>query len=134
MTSTTVTTPDAIQRWHHIAKQRDTQALDALLDDAVVFHSPVVHTPQVGKLITFKYLCAALQVLNNDSFTYINQWVGSHSAVLEFQSECEGILIDGIDIITWNEAGRIVEFKVMVRPLKAVNKLHELMGKLLLKI
>lgn len=133
MTTTLASIPDTIQRWHHIAKQRDTQALDDLLDESVVFHSPVVHTPQVGKPITFKYLCAALQVLNNDSFTYVNQWFGATSAVLEFQSECEGILIDGVDIISWNDAGRITDFKVMVRPLKAVNKLHELMGRMLQK-
>ena len=123
--------PEPVQRWHHVAATQDVAALDALLDDAVVFHSPVVHTPQVGKPITLKYLSAAMKVLNNDSFTYLNEWYGARSAVLEFNTTCEGILIDGIDMIRWNEQGLVTDFKVMVRPLKAVNKLHELMGRML---
>jgi hypothetical protein len=105
--------------------------LDPLLTEGVIFESPVVHTPQVGKSITMKYLEAALHVLNNESFKYLNEWVGPTSAVLEFQSECEGILINGIDMISWNTDDQIIGFKVMVRPLKAVQKLHEMMGRLL---
>ena len=123
--------PDPIARWHAVVTSRDMQLLDALLHDDVVFLSPVVHSPQQGKAITRKYLAAAMHVLNNAHFTYLNQWFGPSSAVLEFQTECEGILINGIDMITWNDAGQITEFKVMVRPLKAMNKLHELMGRML---
>jgi hypothetical protein len=123
--------PDTIARWHQVVRSRDLQALNDLLADEVVFLSPVVHTPQVGKAITAKYLQAALHVLNNDSFTYLNQWFGAESAVLEFQTSCEGILINGIDMVRWNALGQITEFKVMVRPLKAINKLHELMGRML---
>lgn len=124
--------PTPIEHWHQIVKSRDLVALRALLADDVVFESPVVHTPQAGKAITTKYLQAAMQVLGNDSFRYLNQWYGPSSAVLEFQSNCEGIVINGVDMISWNAAGKISHFKVMVRPLKAVNKLHELMGRLLL--
>lgn len=123
--------PDPIARWHELVKTRDTQRLAALLHDDVVFLSPVVHSPQKGKAITTHYLTAALHVLNNEQFTYLNQWFGPTSAILEFQTICEGILINGIDMITWNAAGQITEFKVMVRPLKAINKLHELMGRML---
>jgi hypothetical protein len=126
MTSTTV------QAWHAIAKNRDTNALAAILAQDAVFESPVVHTPQLGKAITLKYLTAALHVLNNGSFEYLNEWQSDHSAVLEFQSTIEGIVVNGVDIIHWNDAGQITRFKVMVRPLKAVNKLHEMMGRMLM--
>ncbi len=123
--------PTPIEQWHQIVRSRDLAALERLLADDVVFVSPVVHTPQRGKAITTKYLQAALQVLNNDSFTYLNEWYGADSAVLEFQSTVDGIVINGIDMIGWNAAGRIDRFKVMVRPLKAMNKLHEHMGRML---
>lgn len=123
--------PLTLQRWHHVVRARDLAALDALLADEVVFLSPVVHTPQVGRAITRKYLQAALHVLNNEHFRYRHQWVGPQSAVLEFETQCEGILVNGVDLIHWDAEGRITEFKVMVRPLKAIQKLHELMGRML---
>ena len=118
-----------LAEWHQIVRTRDASRLAALLADDVVFHSPVVHTPQVGKAITFKYLASAMAVLNNDSFRYLNEWHGSESSVLEFACTVEGIAINGIDMIHWDAAGRIDHFKVMVRPLKAMNKLHEMMGR-----
>jgi SnoaL-like domain len=123
--------PAPLACWHDIVKTRDMRALGELLADGVVFESPVVHTPQVGKPITRAYLEAALHVLNNDSFRYLNEWTSDRSAVLEFQTTCDGITINGVDMIHWDADGRITHFKVMVRPLKAVNKLHELMGKML---
>jgi len=124
-------TPAAITAWHHVAQNHDIAALKRLLADDVVFESPVVHTPQVGKPITTAYLAAAMQVLGNDSFRYVNEWHGASSSVLEFESTCEGILINGIDMISWNPEGQITPFKVMVRPVEGVNKLHELMGRML---
>jgi hypothetical protein len=121
--------PRPIEQWHQVVKSRDTAALKDLLAEDVVFVSPVVHTPQVGRPITMAYLHAAMQVLNNDSFHYLNQWFGPESAVLEFECVVEGITVNGIDMIHWNADGRIDHFKVMVRPLKAVNKLHEMMGR-----
>ncbi len=123
------TTP--IERWHQIVQTRDLPGLERLLADNVVFESPVVHTPQAGKPITTQYLRAALHILVNDSFRYLREWHGLNSAVLEFETICEGILINGVDVITWNTEQQITHFKVMVRPLKAVNKLHELMARLL---
>jgi hypothetical protein len=122
-------TPPTIEQWHQVVKSRDVRALSELLADDVVFVSPVVHTPQVGKAVTAAYLNAAMQVLNNHSFRYLNQWFNSDSAVLEFACAVEGIEINGIDMIHWNAAGKIDHFKVMVRPLKAINKLHEMMGR-----
>jgi ketosteroid isomerase-like protein len=119
---------DTIARWREIAKAADSAALADLLAENVVFHSPVVHTPQRGRAITHKYLMAAFHVLFNPTFAYVGEWRAARAAVLEFKTTIEGTEIDGVDIIAWDEAGRIVEFKVMVRPLKAVNLLHRLMG------
>src|ERR1700739_2079066 len=124
-------THPAIDRWHAIVRSRDGRDLNNLLAEDVLFESPVVHTPQHGKAITSKYLAAAMHVLNNDSFVYLHQWFGPTSAVLEFQTICDGIMINGVDMITWNVDGQITHFKVMVRPLKAINKLHEMMGQML---
>ena len=118
----------AIEKWHAYMESGDPQALSALLDDDVVFESPVVHTPQRGKEITFKYLMAAAKVLGGPRFTYLNEWKGEDSAILEFETQIDGILINGIDMIWWNDAGHISRFKVMVRPLKAINLLHQMMG------
>jgi hypothetical protein len=120
-----------IDRWHEIVRSHDASLLQALLDDDAVFESPLVHTPQVGKTVTTKYLTAAMHVPNNETFKYLNEWHGPNSAVLEFQSTCDSVVINGVDMITWNDAGYITHFKVMIRPLKAINKIHELMGQML---
>ncbi|WP_439575726.1 nuclear transport factor 2 family protein [Phreatobacter sp.] len=125
--STSTRMPAAIRRWHEIAEARDVARLEALLTEDAVFESPVVHTPQVGRPIVLRYLSAAFDVLNNEHFRYPNEWFGERSAILEFVTEIDGIAINGIDMITWNADDRIVHFKVMVRPLKAINILHEKM-------
>ena len=119
---------NALERWHAYMESGDPQALSDMLDDDVVFESPVVHTPQRGKEITFKYLMAAAKVLGGPGFTYVGEWHGDHSAILEFENKIDGIKINGIDMIWWNKEGRITRFKVMVRPLKAINLLHQMMG------
>ncbi|WP_386071309.1 nuclear transport factor 2 family protein [Tahibacter sp. UC22_41] len=124
-------TPDPIARWHRLVNARDASGLDALLADDVVFHSPVVHTPQVGKPITRAYLAAALAVFGNDSFRYRRELFGGHDAALEFELELDGIAVNGVDLIRWNADGRITEFKVMLRPLKAVTLIHEKMAAML---
>lgn len=124
-------TIDTLDAWHQLLKQRDAKGLDALLDDAAVFHSPVVHTPQVGKAITKKYLAAAFHVFFNDSFHYVRELRSDSDAVLEFELVLDGIHINGVDMIKWNEAGKITEFKVMLRPLKAVNLIHQKMAAML---
>lgn len=119
--------------WHDLVSTRNVKGLDALLADGVVFHSPVVHTPQVGKAITTQYLAAAFQVFFNDTFRYVREIAGPRDAVLEFQVEIDGIAVNGVDMIQWDDAGRIVEFKVMIRPLKAINLIHQQMGAMLKK-
>lgn len=124
-------TPDPIARWHRLVNERDVAGLDALLAEDAVFHSPVVHTPQIGKSVTRMYLAAALAVFGNDSFRYRRELHGECDAVLEFELELDGIAINGVDMIRWNAEGRITEFKVMLRPLKAVTLIHEKMAAML---
>ena len=124
-------TVNPLTRWHRIVQDRDAAGLDALLADDVVFHSPVVHTPRVGKAITAQYLTAALHVFGNDSFRYLREIAGGHDAVLEFAVEIDGLQVNGVDVLTWDDAGRIVEFKVMIRPLKAVLLIQQKMAAML---
>ena len=122
-----------IATWHDLVRSRNTRGLASLLAEDVVFHSPVVHTPQVGKAITKLYLAAAFQVFFNESFRYVREIAGPSDAALEFQVEIDGIAVNGIDLIKWDEAGRIVEFKVWVRPLKAISLIHQKMAAMLQK-
>ena len=117
-----------LERWLRIAKARDMRGLDTLLADEVVFHSPVVHSPQRGKAVTTLYLGAALQVFGNESFRYVREVRGAQDAVLEFELEIDGIHINGVDMLAWNDAGRIVDFKVMLRPLKALHLIQQKMA------
>jgi SnoaL-like domain len=123
--------PPVLQAWHGVIKNRDEAALAQLLADDVVFHSPVVHTPQVGKAITHQYLKAAMHVLGGPGFQYVREVWSDTDAVLEFVNVIDGITLNGIDMIRWSAAGQIIDFKVMVRPLKAVNMLHQKMGEML---
>ena len=139
---------NALDQWHEIMKSggiNASQKLDDLLDDDVVFYSPVVFTPQKGKEITKLYLSAASGVfgdskIKNESsnkkskFKYIKEIVNGNQACLEFETEMNGKYVNGIDLITWNEDNKITEFKVLVRPLQAVNILHQSMGEMLEKL
>lgn len=116
-----------IERWHLIVDSRDLAGLEALIADDIVFYSPVVHTPQIGKAATLPYLQAAFHVFLNDTFHYVREVVGETDAILEFVVELDGIAVNGVDMIKWNADDRICEFKVMLRPLKAVNLIHQKM-------
>ena len=118
----------ALDKWYDYTKSHDRAALWDLLDPEAVFESPVVHTPQRGREITFKYLSGAEKVLGGPGFVYTGEWRSDNGAVLEFEKEIDGVKINGVDIIRFSDDGRIVHFKVMVRPLKAINLLHRLMG------
>ena len=123
--------PDPIATWHHLVQAGDPSGLDRLLADDAVFVSPIVHAPQHGKTLAKAYLSAAFKVFFNPSFRYVREILGPTDAMLEFETEVDGILVNGVDIIKWNDAGQIIEFKVMIRPLKAVNLIHERMGAML---
>jgi hypothetical protein len=138
-----------VDKWHQHLRGELPGGLDELLDDDVVFYSPVVYTPQAGKEITKRYLEAAGQALpgtNRDAdrptelsdrdrpggaFHYTKQVLDGDTAVLEFETTVAGKYVNGVDIIRCNESGRIVEFRVMIRPLQAVNAVHEQMRSML---
>ncbi|MDQ2778208.1 MAG: nuclear transport factor 2 family protein [Pseudomonadota bacterium] len=124
-------TPTAIEAWHAIVQSRDPSGLDALLAPDAVFVSPIVHSPQRGRAVPRAYLAAALQVFGNPSFRYVREIHSASDAMLEFETEIDDVLVNGVDLLKWNDAGQIVEFKVMIRPLKAVNLIHERMAALL---
>lgn len=117
--------------WHRMVQAHDPSGLGALLADDAVFYSPVVHAPQRGKQLTTLYLAAAFEVFFNPGFRYVRQIVGSTDAVLEFETTIDGIFVNGVDLIKWNAAGQIVEFKVMLRPLKAITLVHQRMAAML---
>jgi hypothetical protein len=121
---------NTVALWHEISRDRDMDRLEEVLAENCVFMSPVVHTPQKGRELTRAYLTAAFGVFN-DSFRYVKEVVTPQHAVLEFVCDLDGIVINGVDIMTFDDAGKIVEFKVMVRPLKAVNLLHTKMKAML---
>ncbi len=123
--------PNPSEIWHTVALSRDMGAISAVLHDDCVFESPVVHSPQLGKAITAKYLAAAGHTLGNSDFEYIGEWHRENSSVLEFKTVIDGIDINGIDMISCDDDGLITHFKVMVRPLKAMNMLHAKMGEML---
>mgnify|MGYP003520459146 len=123
--------PHPIEAWHRLVDTSDPSGLDHLLADDAIFVSPIVHTPQCGKALAKAYLAAAFQVFFNPRFRYVREIVGTADAMLEFETEIDGVLVNGVDIIKWNEAGQIIEFKVMIRPLKAVNVVHDRMGAML---
>jgi hypothetical protein len=120
-----------IEAWHRLIEARDAAGLDEILADDAVFHSPVVHRPQQGKQLVKMYLSAAIMVLGNSEFEYVRELVGESDAILEFTTELNGIHVNGVDMIHWNADGKIDDFKVMIRPLKAVNLLHGLMKQML---
>jgi ketosteroid isomerase-like protein len=117
--------------WHRLVRTNDASGLAALLADDAVFHSPVVHTPQRGKAIVARYLGAAFHVFFNPTFRYVREITGPSDAMLEFETEIDGVQVNGVDLIRWNDAGLIVDFKVMVRPLKAINLIHQRMAAML---
>lgn len=120
-----------VKRWHEFVLRQDPAMLDDLLHDEVVFTSPVVHTPQRGKALTATYLNAAARVLGGKAFEYVREFDCGSRAVLEFVSEIDGIQINGVDMIEWDEEGKITDFKVMVRPLKAIQAVHGRMAEML---
>lgn len=138
--STNVPIERTIAKWHEVIRGRGD--LDALLADDVAFISPIVFTPQKGKDLTKLYLSAAGNTIGGDEkqgggggkFRYTKQILDHPHAVLEFETEMEGKYVNGIDMITCNDAGQIVEFKVMIRPLQAINLVHAQMARMLEKM
>ena len=127
-----MTASNGLANWHRVIENGSNPAeLAAIIHKDAVFHSPVVHTPQQGRDLVVAYLAAAGQTLGNDSFTYVRELVDGENAMLEFETQMDGIHVNGADIIRFDANGMITDFKVMVRPLKAVNKVWEQMAAML---
>lgn len=124
-------TPIAIQKWHELLETRNIAILDELLSDDACLYSPVVHTPQKGKAITKMYLMGAALTIGNEHFKYVREVYDDGFAMLEFETEMNGIYVNGVDMISWDEDNQVTDFKVMIRPLKAVNMVHQMMGEAL---
>lgn len=124
-------TPPVIERWIDIIDNARTDELEHLLADDAVFYSPAVFTAQEGRATTLAYLTAAAKLFGNNDFRYVNQWYGDRSAVLEFVAEIDGIHVNGVDMIHWNDDEKIVEVKVMLRPFKALQMVIPKMAELL---
>ena len=120
-----------ISKWHEVVATQDQNLLKSILAENVTFYSPVVFTPQKGRSLTLLYLMAAAQVFNNKSFSYTKEIISENHAALEFELNIDEIKINGIDLITWNEEGMIIEFKVFIRPLQGVNVIHKMMQQML---
>ena len=116
-----------IHKWHDLINNDDLNKLDAILADDAVFSSPVVFNPMKGKEITKMYLYAAGQSFNMDKFKYTREIHDEMYSVLEFETYIDEISVNGVDMIEWNEDGKIKDFKVMIRPFKAVQKVQEKM-------
>jgi hypothetical protein len=119
--------PVPLRRWYAVVESKDPALLDDLLADEVVFRSPAVFAPQDGRALTASYLSAALRVLG-PSLRYVGQWHDQAGEVLEFEADLDGAYVQGVDILRWNTEGKLVSFTVMVRPLRGLQKLVELMA------
>ena len=119
--------PSAVRSWHAVVESGDPALLDGLLADDVVFRSPAMFTPLQGKAVTTHYLSSAMVVLG-PSLRYVSEWHDQTSAVLEFEADLEGVYVHGVDILRWNDDGKLNSFTVMVRPMRGLQKLVELMG------
>ena len=124
-------THPTLDTWHRIVRTGDAAALPALVAEDAVFFSPVVHSPRRGRDQMLMYLGAALKVVRNPSFRYVREIVGERDAMLEFETTLDDVHVNGVDIITLNDAGQIVEFKVMLRPLKGIDIVHQKMAEML---
>ena len=115
-------------KWHAYMQNPSQEALSEMLHEDVVFISPVVFTPQTGKELAIKYLLSAGIVFNDTKFEYVHELESENRMVLEFEAEIHGKYVNGVDIVDFDDDGLITQFKVMVRPLQAVNMLWEQMG------
>ena len=122
----------AVAGWREHLKTHDASKLRELIDAEAVFESPILHTPQRGRDTVMMYLLGAGQVLGGPAFRFTNEWSNAEGGVLEFETEIDGVKINGVDLITCTPDGeRIAHFKVMIRPLKAINLVHQRMAELL---
>jgi|TARA_Y100000813_G_scaffold22493_1_gene14552 hypothetical protein len=120
-----------LEKWHQGLKSMNSNFLDEILDDSCVFTSPIVFKPIEGKEMSKLYLMGAGQTFDMDRFKYVRELVDGLDTVLEFETYIDDISVNGVDIIRWNEEGKIIDFKVMIRPLQAIGALQKKMSEAL---
>ncbi|MFY0602805.1 MAG: hypothetical protein JXQ93_02570 [Flavobacteriaceae bacterium] len=125
---------DGLKKWHHFVNTKSTEGLDDFIEEDAILYSPVVWTPIEGKFMVTMYLMAAAQIIANEKFTYVREVLDDKNAVLEFLTEIDGVTVEGVDMIQFTDKGKLKEIKVMVRPLKAMNIIHQKMGEYLQKM
>ena len=108
-----------LKRWHEVVESRDPSLLPGIIAEDAVFRSPAVHTPQEGRDLVAAYLAGALVVLGPE-LTYHDEWARDHDAVLRFTTTVDGLQVEGVDLVTWDDDGQIVGFTVMIRPFRAL--------------
>lgn len=131
MSTHTAETPPVIERWLRVIETGEMDQLDDMLAEDAVFYSPAVFTPQRGRVLTAAYLRAAEHMFHGTGFHYVEKWIGANSAVLHFAAEVDGLSLEGIDMIHWNDDGKITSVKVMIRPFKALQGVIAKMAELL---
>lgn len=124
-------TTHPLEAWRRLVDGKDATGVDDLLAKDVVFHSPLIDTPQAGKAVTRQYLVAVFDLFSKHSFRYVREVIGEQDAVLEFVVEIDGVTVNGVDMIRWNGDGRIADFKVMLRPMKALKMMQMKMAAIL---
>jgi hypothetical protein len=120
-----------LERWHEVVRSRNPALLNQILAEDATFHSPILFRPQQGKDLVALYLTGAMHVIANPSFRYVREVSQDNNCVLEFETQIDDVHVNGVDIITWDDNGLITDFKVMVRPLRAVNVVQQRMAELL---
>lgn len=128
-----MSTLKGLETWHDFVKNKNHENLSDFIDDDAVLYSPVVFKPIEGGFMVGMYLMAAAEIIANNNFKYVRQVCDSENAMLEFITEINGITVEGIDMIKFTNEGKLKEIKVMIRPLKAVNIVHQKMGEYLQK-
>ena len=120
-----------LERWHEVVRSRNPALLNQILAEDATFHSPILFRPQQGKDLVALYLTGAMHVIANPSFRYVREVSQDNNCVLEFETQIDDVHVNGVDIITWDDQGLITDFKVMIRPLRAMNVVQQRMAELL---
>lgn len=123
-----------LDTWHKFVNERNIHKLNSFISDDVTLFSPVVFKPIKGKFMVTMYLQAAAEIIANDNFKYVREVVDKQNAILEFETEINGLSVNGVDMLQFTKDGKLKEIKVMIRPLKGVNVVHQKMAEYLEKI
>lgn len=129
-----MSTLNGLETWHEFVKHKKHEDLSDFIDNDAVLYSPIVFKPIEGSFMVTMYLMAAAEIIANNNFKYVREVCDDENAMLEFITEIDGISVEGVDMIKFTKEGKLKEIKVMIRPLKAVNIVHQKMGEYLQKM